>query len=133
MQNEPLSQPKDPKLIDTAPLSIEENGAADSSALQQQYNKLIVVKANLEDEIARKDAEMSVQTQKAKLLIPYSNKVFWFVVWYCLVSGWIVMLHGDQRSDFTLPESVLGLIAGSTMASVIGLLASVVTGILRSE
>jgi magnesium-transporting ATPase (P-type) len=133
LQNEPLSQPKDPKLIDTAPLSIEENGAADSSALQQQYNKLIVVKANLEDEIARKDAEMSVQTQKAKLLIPYSNKVFWFVVWYCLVSGWIVMLHGDQRSDFTLPESVLGLIAGSTMASVIGLLASVVTGILRSE
>ncbi len=43
------------------------------------------------------------------------------------------MLHADENSMFTLPDSVLNLITGSTMASVIGLLASVVTGIFRTK
>jgi|GEM_PF-5869218 len=130
---EPLSQPKDPNLIDTAPFSIEENGDHLVSSDQQKINRLTVEKANLEDDLAKIRGEMSVSTQKAKLLIPYSNKVFWFVVWYCMISGYIIMLHGDQRTNFELPETVLALIAGSTMASVIGLLASVVTGIFKSD
>ena len=60
-----------------------------------------------------------------------SNKVFWFIACYCIVAGCTIMLDGYKRNDFDLPDVVLMLLAGSMMASIIGLLASVIIGIFR--
>ena len=43
------------------------------------------------------------------------------------------MLDGYKGNKFDFPDGVLMLLAGSTTVSIIGLLASIVTGIFRSD
>ena len=131
---QPLDSPLSPSIIDNSPDSLPDEG--DDLSVEEKdrlISKLRNEKAILQDERDAAHSEITVSSQKARLLIPFSNKVFWFVVWYCIVAGWIIMLDGDQRSDFELPDGVLMLLAGSTMASIIGLLASILTGIFKSD
>lgn len=123
-----------PSLIDNSPdfLPGEVDNLPEANK-DKLISKLRNEKAILQDERDAARSEITVSSQKARLLIPFSNKVFWFVVWYCIVAGWILMLDGDQRTDFDLPDTVLMLLAGSTMASIIGLLASIITGIFKSN
>jgi hypothetical protein len=71
----------------------------------------------------------SVEEVRAALMAPYANKVFMFVVAYCLVVGLIVVGDGFGDGVFHLSDTVLGIIAGSTAVSVIGLIGIVVSGL----
>lgn len=68
------------------------------------------------------------------MMEPYANRVYWFVVWYCIVVGLIIFANGlgyvgGAHEPFKLSDMVVGIIAGSTAASVIGLIGIVVSGL----
>jgi hypothetical protein len=91
----------------------------------------------LSDSLSDKDAELerlkgqqTVEQVRATLLAPFSSKVYWFVVGYCAVVGIMLLLSGWKTSTgFTLSDTVLGIIAGSTAVSVIGLIGMVISGL----
>ena len=66
------------------------------------------------------------------MLEPYVNKVFTFVAFYCGFVGLILFLTA-MKIDFSLPETILAIISGSTAVSVIGLIGLVITGLFGSK
>lgn len=70
-----------------------------------------------------------IDVVKARMLERYVNKVFNFVALYCVAVGVLLLLSGLPRSGFRLPTTILGIIAGSTAVSVIGLIGFVITGL----
>ena len=87
----------------------------------------------LEDENDRLKKEISVESQKARLIVPYANKVFWFCCVYTIFSFSILFLDGYEAIKFNLEESTLNFIAGSNLASVIGLLAIIAGGLFSTK
>ena len=75
----------------------------------------------------------SVEQVLADLMAPYAKKVFRFVVWYCAVVGAIIIGDGFGDGIFHLSDTVLGIIAGSTAVSVIGLIGVVVRGLFGAR
>ncbi|HWT52534.1 MAG TPA: hypothetical protein VN113_10185 [Caulobacter sp.] len=66
---------------------------------------------------------------RAEMMQPYAGKVFNFLVCYCLFVGAIILLAGFKLGGFVISDTVLGIIAGSTAASAIGLVGFVVSGL----
>lgn len=60
----------------------------------------------------------------------YAKWVFQYLVGYSIACFILLVLHGFSLW-FTLPESVLDFLVGSTAVSAIGLVAAVVTGLFR--
>lgn len=121
----------DPSLIDQAPLDLD--FAGDASAAEKEYREIIgSLATDLEETQAELDnlrGKKTIDEVRAELIQPYSNKVFWFVVWYCGVIGALVIGDGFGAGIFNISETVLGIIAGSTAVSVIGLIGMVITGL----
>jgi len=124
----------DPNVIESAPLDA---GPLDGEEALKNYEKLI---AELQEELAsyaaendRLSAMQTLDVVRAKLMKPYANKVFNFLVGYCLVIGLMLFLDGFKVCGFSLPEPILGIIAGSTAVSAIGLVGWVVKGIFGSK
>lgn len=69
----------------------------------------------------------------AEMMRPYADKVFKFVAWYCSIVGIIVVGDGFGDDVFHLSDTVLGIIAGSTAVSVIGLIEIVVRGLFGAR
>jgi hypothetical protein len=63
------------------------------------------------------------------MLKEYVDKVFNFVAVYCGVVAIFLFLCAMPGDEFSLPESILAIIAGSTAVSVIGLIGLVITGL----
>jgi hypothetical protein len=86
--------------------------------------------SDAEAELERLKGQKAVEQVRAGLLAPYSSKVYWFVVGYCLSVGAILLLSGWGKSNgFALSDTVLSIIAGSTAVSVIGLIGMVISGL----
>lgn len=125
----PLPQ-TDPNVIDNAPLVVA-SGEFELTVddLYNQLGELSDALAEAEAEVARLKAAQSVESVKAQLLEPYVKGVYRFVVGYCATVGGLLLLAGFSLGGFTLPETILGIIAGSTAVSVIGLIGLVVSGL----
>jgi hypothetical protein len=131
--------PPDPTIISRAPIEIEIGDDDKSDSLEAAYEEI----GYLSDELAQTRAELqslrekkTVDQVRAELIKPYTNKVFWFVVFYCVAVGCLLVADGIETNNFSLKESTIGIIAGSTAVSVIGLIGMVITGLFginRSE
>lgn len=64
-----------------------------------------------------------------ELIEPMATRAFWFMCAYCGSVAILVALHGSKFRGFSLPESVLQFLVGSTATTVIGLVGMVLTGI----
>lgn len=114
-------------LINKAPIApIQGEG---QSELSELHNENIF----LQDEVDRLKKEISVESQKARLLIPYANKVFVFCCIYAAIAFSILFLHGWTSIPFKLDVSTMNFIAGSNLASVIGLLVIIASGLFTSK
>ena len=82
---------------------------------------------DLENAKLKLNAE-TVRTLNA-LIAPFANKAFWFMCGYCGIVGLMVFFHGFTFCGFSLPDSALNFLVGSTAAAVIGLVGMVLTGI----
>lgn len=94
----------------------------------------------LAEQLAAKNAELdrlrdqkTVEQVKANILEEYVNKIFVFVSFYCGVVGLFIFLAALPGDSFSLPESILAIIAGSTAVSVIGLIGLVITGLFGGK
>ncbi|MBC6438062.1 MAG: hypothetical protein GDA52_07970 [Rhodobacteraceae bacterium] len=64
------------------------------------------------------------------LIKPFAEKAFWFMCAYCGAVFALLLLHGfGVVLGFSLPDSALDLLVGSTAVTVIGLVGMVLTGI----
>ena len=130
------TQPIDPRVIGNAPISVEFGDVDATTELARAYEEL----GYLQDQLLQTQAELdslreqrTVDQVRADLIKPYTNKVFWFVVWYCIVVGIIIVVDGTQDINFDLKESTIGIIAGSTAVSVIGLIGMVISGLFGGK
>ena len=115
-------------LISKAPTSpVNPESVAPSSSAELRNENAI-----LQDEVDRLKKEISVESQKARLLIPYANKVFRFCCIYTAIAFCVLFLYGHTSIPFKLDTSTMNLIAGSNLASVIGLL-TIIAGVLFSS
>lgn len=124
-------QPLDASIIGNAPVQVETVDGENSKALAAAYEEIGQLSdylAEAEAEIARLEGKQTVEAVKAELIKPYANKVFWFVVAYCASVGAFLLMDG-LPGGFTLKESTIGIIAGSTAVSVIGLIGMVISGL----
>lgn len=113
----------------TSPSSSEVGATSSSAELAELRNENAV----LEDEVDRLKKEISVESQKARLLIPYANKVFLFCCVYTIFAFSVLFLHGYTSIPFKLETSTMNFIAGSNLASVIGLLSIIAGGLFSSK
>lgn len=126
------SLPIDPRVIGNAPVTVELGENDLEGELLRAYQEI----GYLSDELSQTRAELvkvteqrTVEQVRATVIVPYTNKVFWFVVWYCIIVGLILIADGVNGSGFDLKESTIGIIAGSTAVSVIGLIGMVISGL----
>ena len=128
MQNVPPQPPElEPSVIDLAPVE------PDALEINQAVTADIAARLEAsEAELAQLRARKTIDDVKAELLAPYANKVFWFVVWYCIAVGAILVVDAVGGTRFHLSDTILGIIAGSTAVSVIGLIGAVVTGLFHA-
>jgi len=131
--NVPPKPAVDPAIIERAPVDAGSQMAARAVGDDNSYLLLVGDLAArvdaAESENIRLKAKKTVDDVKAAMMEPYANGVFWFVIWYCIVVGAIVVLDGFGFLRFHLSDAVLGIIAGSTAVSVIGLIGIVVSGL----
>jgi hypothetical protein len=122
--------PTDPSVIDSASTVIA-SGEYELTAegLISYIGELTDALGEAEAEIERLEAKSTVDDVKAQILKPYVTNVFRFVVCYCAIVGLMLTLAGFKTGGFVLPEAILGIIAGSTAVSVIGLIGMVITGL----
>lgn len=131
----PSKPPLDPGLIDSAPLS--PNAVPDVAGEIDYVTEFARVSSELEAanaELVRIRVKKTVDDVRAQMLEGYSNRVFWFVVAYCVAVGAMLVMAGFKRhTGFELADTILGIIAGSTAVSVIGLIGMVITGLFGSS
>lgn len=128
----------DPSVIDSAPVEPEDLPVAVDDDLFESYRDMVGDLAlqldEAQAEIQRLEGQQTVAQVKAALLAPYSKRVFWFVVSYCVAVAAMLLLAGwGDRTGFELSDAILGIIAGSTAVSVIGLIGMVITGLFASD
>lgn len=93
--------------------------------LQEQIDKLSY------SEIATIDAVKSNQI-KASMIRGNVKEIKLFCYFYCFIAIVLVILQGYQICGFNLHPAILSVIAGSAVVSVIGILVTIVAGLLRS-
>jgi succinate dehydrogenase/fumarate reductase cytochrome b subunit len=88
--------------------------------------------AELRTQLERTTAQETVEQVRARLIEPYVKAVFCFVTAYCGFVGIVLLIAGWKAGGFDLSDAILGVIAGSTAVSVIGLIGLVITGLFGS-
>ena len=119
-------------LISQAPTTTSEPDG-DLSKLNVELRELRHENSRLQDENDGLKKEISVESQKARLLVPFAKSVFRFCCVYTTISFCILFLHGYASIAFKLDVSTLNFVAGSNLASVIGLLAIIAGGLFSSK
>jgi hypothetical protein len=117
----------DPAIIERAGGGAREN--PDSNFFAELAARLEAA----ESENERLKGEVSIEKVKAQMMRPYANKVFYFVVAYCIAIGSLLILVGFHPARFSLPSTVLDIIAGSTATSVLGLIGIIVGGLFGAR
>ena len=128
-------RPIEPSEIDDAPISADLDGDGQIDGYELALQEI----GRLSEKLAEADAERDrlksagdIESVKARMLEPYVNKVFTFVAIYCGIVAVILFLAG-MNIGFTLPETILAIISGSTAISVIGLIGLVITGLFGAK
>ncbi|WP_235046603.1 hypothetical protein, partial [Caulobacter vibrioides] len=80
----------------------------------------------------QRKGQQTYDSVRAEMMRPYADKVFGFLVGYCSFVGAVILMAGFKYRGFTISDTVLGIIAGSTAASAIGLVGFVVSGLFGS-
>lgn len=63
----------------------------------------------------------------------YADKVFCYLICYSLFCAILLIVSGFNFYGFALPQTVLGIVVGSTAASAIGLVGFVVNGLFKGR
>ena len=118
--------PISPELVETNLDEITpENLQKQIFTLQEQIGKLSY------SETATIDAVKSNQI-KASMIKGNVKEIKLFCYVYCFIAIVLVILQGYQICGFNLHPAILSVIAGSAVVSVIGILVTIVAGLLRS-
>ena len=125
-----------PDAIGAAP--IEPPRAPDyDEAASAFYSRLVadlqVENAELRTQLDQTSGKLDVADVKARMMEPWADKVFNFVCVYCVALGALVVMSGFKVCGFSLSDTVLAVLAGSTAASVIGLIGIVVSGLFGAK
>jgi len=126
----------DPRIIQNAPLTLTPVQGDNSVELEHAYEQIGVLLnhvAELEAEVERLETKSTIDDVKAAMLQPFAEKVFGFVAFYCFGVFILLCASGQQGGSFRLSDTVLGIVAGSTAVSVIGLIGMVITGLFSSR
>ncbi len=86
----------------------------------------------LQDELMELKSKLATKQELDALIKPYAGKAYWFMCAYCGTVAIILLLAGFKDVNgipFTLSDSVLEFLVGSTATTVIGLVGMVLTGI----
>jgi hypothetical protein len=130
----PERPPLTPEIIDTAPDEVPAAGELnDDLPIWHLIADLQVEIARLSAENERLTAEENIETVKARLIRPYANRVFCFLVGYSVFVAVVVVFHGFKIWSFQLPDGVLSVLAGTTLAAVVGLAGIILSGIFKSK
>lgn len=93
-----------------------------------------------DEDLSLRKAEIgSIQERNAdrranrKLRSAYAKKVYWYLISYSGFCAGLLLLIGFKVHDFSLPETVLTVIVGSTAVSAIGLVGFVVNGLFKGN
>lgn len=125
----------DPSIIDFAPT---EPDRQDFDADQSAYyvfltGELAAENASLQAELDKLRGKKTYDDVRASMMQPYADKVFWFLVWYCLFVAALILMKGFKLFGFDISDTVTGIIAGSTAVSAIGLVGFVVSGLFGAK
>jgi hypothetical protein len=93
------------------------------------YTRLSQENASLKEELDKTLKRVQTIEILDDLIEPMAKRSFTFMCSYCGVVGAMVLAHGLKICGFSLPESVLQFLVGSTAATVIGLVGMVLTGV----
>lgn len=123
--------PLDPGIIGQAPVNPDPQdfNAEQSGFYVELVGELSDENQRLKATIERLEGQKTVETIRAEMVKPYANRIFWFVAAYCVGVGIMIWMTGFRFQTFYLSDVVLGVIAGSTAVSVIGLIGIVLTGL----
>jgi hypothetical protein len=94
---------------------------------------LQVENGDLQADNERLKGESDPAIVKARLLKPFANRVFWYLVLYTAVVFAMIGLHGFKAWGFALPDTVLAVLAGTSFVAVAGLIGTIVTGLFSSK
>jgi hypothetical protein len=126
---------RDLEVIDRSPITPEHQDldAAESDYYISLVGELAAQNQELAAEVDRLQGLNTFESVRARMAAPYADKVFWFLVWYCVFVGVIVLFSGFSPFGFKISDAVMCVIAGSTAVSAIGLVGFVVNGLFGSK
>ena len=118
--------------LDNAPVNLPAPAGFD---FQAEYEKLNVEFSKVTEEaftLREENSQLRIRNETRQLLNelikPFAKRSFIFMCVYSGIVGIMLFLHGFNVW-FSLPESVLGYLVGSTAVTVIGLVGMVLTGV----
>ncbi len=118
--------------IDSAPPAIPPSRGDYAVTTEDYAIKLARVTAE-KDELYFENQKLKMNAETAKtlneLIKPYASRAFWFMCCYSAGVFGLLLLTGFGKCGFTLPDSTLDYLVGSTAVTVIGLVGMVLTGI----
>jgi hypothetical protein len=124
--------------IASAPKKANQSSKLDHN-LYEKYTELLAKHSEIAEEALELKSELSALRRQNKtadildtLIVPYAGKTYLFMVFYCLAVGVLVASSGYKwgaYSFFSLEESTLNFLVGSTATAVVGLVGMVLTGI----
>lgn len=121
----------DPAIIESAPVEAGSQVPAIAQIGEGEYlayvSELVTRLEAAESDNERLRGKETIDSVRAAMMRPYADKVFLFVVGYCLAVLALIIAQG--LGCISLPEMLLNIIAGSTAVSVIGLIGIVVGGL----
>ena len=118
--------------LDRAPESLPASINADQipeQVMRERFQLLADENSTLRDDLQKLKQSANTRQILDSLLEPYADKAYRFMCAYCAGVGAILLLSGFRILWFSLDAHVLGILAGSTAVTVIGLVGMVLTGI----
>jgi hypothetical protein len=118
--------------IDDAPDEVttpQEQELSGDAKLLLAFNRLQIKNEELDAEVTRLKGKKTFDDVRASMAEPYANKVFGFLVGYCVFVAAVLIMDGFPCFGFHISDVVLGIIAGSTAVAAIGLVGFVVSGL----
>lgn len=105
----------------------------ESDAIWSRFHEVARRNFELEEEISKLKREHRTADILNDLAKPAATNAFRFMCAYAAIVGVIVLLDGANAFGFDLEPELMQILVGSTAVTVIGLFASVLTGIFISR
>jgi hypothetical protein len=129
---EPPEKPITLDDLDRAPTNLPVTSNADFHKMYFELMERFTTTSNelfeVKEELINLKSERGTRHMLDELIIPYASRAFWFMCIYCAVVA-LVVIADAIHFGFSLPDSVLNYLVGSTAVTVIGLVGMVLTGV----